>query len=147
MQSKCVCLFCHILMVSVPRGIVLLCKAVFFLIEAYLGCFSYFSSIVPWNCPCLIFVCHFLCLFMANSYSWNGWQPREKDLHWASGWCRAICSSGASMWERGGHEWERKRNRNITLTLKLFLLPRQFPRNCYQFKKKHELCSKYVKQS
>lgn len=64
-------------MFSVPRGGSLAVWTCF-LIEPYLSGFSYSCLMVPSNCLCLIFVCHFLCLFRANSKSWIGWQTRDR---------------------------------------------------------------------
>lgn len=75
---------------------------------------------VPSNCSCLILVCHFLCLFRANSKSWIGWQTKETGWHWAV----RVMPSHLLLWcFQVGVRWagvEKKKNKN----------PNTNPANC-----------------
>lgn len=142
MQSKCVCVcfFCHILIVSVSRGGVLLRQPVCWL-RHILGRFSYSSLIVPSNCSCLILVCHFLCLFRANSKSWIGWQTKETGWHWAV----RVMPSHLLLWcFQAGAKWareEKKKNKNpIAIHANCLLEYLYFPRSWYQLTK-HKIVS------
>lgn len=107
-------------MFSVPRGGSLAVWTCF-LIEPYLGGFSYSCLMVPSNCLCLIFVCHFLCLFGANSKSWIGWQTKETGWHWA---VRVMPSHLLHQRFQAGAKWAEVQQKGMRITmLKLFKQP------------------------
>lgn len=107
-----------------------------FLIEANLGGFSYSSLVVPSNCSWLILVCHFLCLFRANSKPWIGWQTEETSWHWAV----RVMPSHLLLWSfQAGKRWaevKKKKNKKPITNPGICLLPHpEFPRSWYQFSK------------
>lgn len=100
-------------MFSLPQGGSLAVRTSF-LIKPYLGGFSYSCLMVPSNCLCLIFACHFLCLFRANSKSWIGWQTKETGWHCS---VRVMPSHLLHQCFQAGAKWAEARQKIMQITM------------------------------